>query len=113
MGCRSDPCKNLPLPGIEVTDQEDSEEDCHPDGAEPAQLLEADGPGEEEDRLDVEDDEEDGDEEVADGEAVVEGQGGGGDAALVRLELDLIFPGSVNQRREDEQRHDRYRKHDE
>src|SRR5580765_3455212 len=58
------PLERAALPGVEVADDEDRQEQHHLDESEQGQLVEEDRPGEEKDRLDVEDDEEDGDQEV-------------------------------------------------
>src|SRR5262249_44773789 len=86
----SGPVQGLPLPAVDVPDDEDRQEDHHLDQAEEAQTVEHDGPGEEEDRLHVEHDEEHGDQEVTDRKPGVERLGGGLDPALVGLELDLV-----------------------
>src|SRR5262249_40714758 len=112
-GSRSDPCKNLPLPRVEIADQQYRKKDRHLDCAEPSQLFEADGPREEENRLHVEDDEKNGDQEVPHREAVVKSERAGGDTALVRLELHLVRPRRPHERRKDEKRENRHRNDDE
>src|SRR3712207_8205292 len=56
------------LVGVDVTDEQDADEEEHLDEGEESQPLENDGPGIEEHRLDVEDQEEHRDQREADGE---------------------------------------------
>src|SRR5438132_224913 len=49
------PCQRPLLPGVEIAHEQDRDEDQHLDQGEEAELLEDDGPGEDEHRLDVED----------------------------------------------------------
>src|SRR5512135_512450 len=96
------PVQGLALPAVEVAHDQDDQEDQHLDEPEEAEPVEHDRPGEEEDRLHVEDDEEDGDQEVPYGEAGVEGRGRGLDAALVGLELRRVGFSGLQGPREDD-----------
>src|SRR5215831_8089135 len=88
--CGSSPVQGLPLPAVDVPDDQDRQENHHLDQTEEPQPVEHDRPGEEKDRLHVEDDEEDGDQEVPHREPGVEGGGRRLDAALVGLELGRV-----------------------
>src|SRR6266508_2986291 len=100
------------LPNVEVPDHQDQEKNEHFDEAEQAEPVEHDRPGEEEDRLDVEDDEKNGDQEVADRKSGIQRQGGGLDAAFVRLELGRIRPAALEGAR-DQDRRERERRREE
>src|SRR6478736_4789180 len=54
------PLEHSLAPGVEEAQRQQRDEDDHLDGAEPAVDLELDGPGKDEHRLDVEEDEEQG-----------------------------------------------------
>src|SRR5262245_52796541 len=54
---RSCPLERTALPGVEVPDDQDREEDHHLDESEHRELVEQDRPGKQENRLDVEHDE--------------------------------------------------------
>src|SRR5215210_7974134 len=56
-----DPFQPALAPGVDVADEQDHDEGDHLQQPVEAELVERDGPGVEEDRLDVEDHEEDGD----------------------------------------------------
>src|SRR5438067_2813291 len=62
----SDPTEDTFTPGVEESEGEDHDEDGHLDEAEDVVDLEADGPGEDEDGLDVEQHEQDREDVVAD-----------------------------------------------
>src|SRR5207237_3833192 len=92
--CRPGPRRASPLlpleaslaPDVGQRDEEDADEDEHLDHPVPAELVEDDGPGVEEDRLDVEDDEEHR-RQVEPHRHAPAGGGGGDDARLVGKEL--------------------------
>src|SRR5215471_4303397 len=96
------PVQGLALPDVEVADHQDHQENEHLDQAEEAELVEHHGPGEEKDRLDVEDDEEHRDQEVTDREPGIEGAGLRLHAALVRLGLDRVWPPRLDRPGEDD-----------
>src|SRR4030042_5593930 len=74
-------------PGIDVAEEEDNQKNDDLDKAEDAELVVNHGPGEEEERLDLEDDEDEG-QEVETDRGGLAGRGGGRlDAAFVRLAL--------------------------
>jgi len=106
------PRESPPLPDVDVPDDQDVEEDHHLDEPEEEELVVHDGPREEEDRLHVEDDEEDCDQVVPDREAVVEGFGRRGHAALVRRELRGGGARRPEERHEDENDHRKGACHD-
>src|SRR6266545_5902214 len=106
----SGPVQRFALPNVEVPDHQDQEKNEHFDEAEQAEPVEHDRPGEEEDRLDVEDDEKNGDQEVADRKSGIQRQGGGLDAAFVRLELGRIRPAALEGTRDQDGREGKRRR---
>src|SRR5512136_9338 len=74
-------------PGVDVAEEQDGQEDQDLDQAEQAQLVVDDGPGEEEEGLDLEDDENEGQEVEADRGRLAGRRRGRVDAALVGLAL--------------------------
>src|SRR5512143_1376532 len=73
------------LPGINVADEEDGQEDQDLDQAEEAEAVVDNGPGEEEERLDLEDDVDQGQQVEADGGRLPGRRRGRLDAALIGL----------------------------
>src|SRR3954471_6799483 len=89
-------------PYVRVRDEDGEHEEQHLHEPENTQGVEGDGPGVEEDDLDVEDDEEHRRQVVLDGEAPAAGRRGGRlDPALVGLELGPVVPLRTDQRGHD------------
>src|SRR2546421_981395 len=91
------PLQAAAAPDVGVGDEDGEDEQQHFDEPEEPQGVEADGPGVEEDDLDVEDDEEHRRQVVLDGEAPAAGRLRGRlDTALVGVQLGPVVPLRTN-----------------